>query len=392
MYCKETTRITKTFKVEKFLHFCFSIFDFFAKLSVKTKYKYDILLIRLDAIGDFVIWTDTIRAYKELYSNQKIAILCQQSVKEIAEKLDGISLVFPLENHIQKRIWYRWKFIRNLRKYKFTKVISSTYMRIPHKGAELAVKWANTEEIIGFDADPAYIPKAVQKKADKKYTKIIPSKRAWQHELLQHQEFIRGLGLAHFEADLPNLPFIKKTNLINTPYCVITLGAGTLKRAWSVENFAELAQIIPSDLTIVLNGHSSENYLAEYFEKLIDKSKVVLNLVGNLSLWESFELIKGAEFTINNESSSAHISIALQIPGIIFCGGGHWKRFVPYPENLLSSFRIKTVNKMMDCYYCNWQCKYPLVNGKWKCVAEIEVENAKEALRDILNTQNNKTI
>lgn len=48
-------------------------------------------------------------------------------------------------------------------------------------------------------------------------------------------------------------------------------------------------------------------------------------------------------------------------------GGGHWGRFFPW-EN---SRNVHWLNKKMDCFHCNWKCKY----GDFRCVNNIDFEN-----------------
>ncbi|MCK5215187.1 MAG: hypothetical protein KAR05_07540, partial [Candidatus Omnitrophica bacterium] len=59
-------------------------------------------------------------------------------------------------------------------------------------------------------------------------------------------------------------------------------------------------------------------------------------------------------------------------------GGGHFGRFYPYGDK--KDNRI--VFKRLDCYYCNWICKYPEV----KCLNEIEVDEVWKEL-DLLISQ-----
>jgi len=47
-------------------------------------------------------------------------------------------------------------------------------------------------------------------------------------------------------------------------------------------------------------------------------------------------------------------------------GGGHFGRFFPY-GNLKKN---RVVYRKMDCFACNWQCKFSTV----KCIEEISVD------------------
>jgi hypothetical protein len=57
-------------------------------------------------------------------------------------------------------------------------------------------------------------------------------------------------------------------------------------------------------------------------------------------------------------------------------GGGHYGRFFPWGDPKLA--RVAT--KQMDCFGCNWQCKYETM----RCIQEIAPESAARELAALL--------
>ena len=48
------------------------LLNFFIRLLVRPKgEKFDLLLVRTDGIGDYIIWLDSLRAYKEAFKDKK---------------------------------------------------------------------------------------------------------------------------------------------------------------------------------------------------------------------------------------------------------------------------------------------------------------------------------
>ena len=132
--------------------------------------------------------------------------------------------------------------------------------------------------------------------------------------------------------------------------------------------------------TFVICG--TENDVTEA-DKIIELSdnKNVFNFCGRLSLIETVALIKECEFLTGVESAPCHIATAIGVPSVVLTGGGHFGRFVPY-SNLQT-----LVNKEMDCYGCNWQCKYERVY----CMEEIRVEEVVSAVENVSGFKANVT-
>ena len=60
---------------------------------------------------------------------------------------------------------------------------------------------------------------------------------------------------------------------------------------------------------------------------------------------------------------------------ICISGGGHFGRFVPYPELPRQTNYLKVVYYKMPCYGCNWKCIYPINEGEpAPCIANISVD------------------
>ena len=86
--------------------------------------------------------------------------------------------------------------------------------------------------------------------------------------------------------------------------------------------------------------------------------------------------MSSAKVCITMDSGPAHIAIAVNAPLICIIGGGHYKRFSPYGDP--SRFRAAT--EELDCFYCNWNCKY----GTPFCVKDISIETVIKEIDSLL--------
>jgi len=91
-------------------------------------------------------------------------------------------------------------------------------------------------------------------------------------------------------------------------------------------------------------------------------------------------LIRGAQALIGNETSGIHIAAAVGVPAVGILGGGHFGRFLPYP-NSIESPKPEAVFHAMECYGCNWNCSQPHVRGEAvPCIRSVDVQDVMAAL------------
>jgi len=73
-----------------------------------------------------------------------------------------------------------------------------------------------------------------------------------------------------------------------------------------------------------------------------------------------------------------HIATALRKPVVGIVGGGHFGRFYPWGDPETS----RVVNLPMDCYGCNWHCRY----DRLRCIQDIPAANAQHELLKLFGT------
>jgi hypothetical protein len=67
-------------------------------------------------------------------------------------------------------------------------------------------------------------------------------------------------------------------------------------------------------------------------------------------------------------------------------GGGHYGRFMPYDiENKTKKSHPVAITHQMDCFNCNWRCRYFIKdNEPAPCIEKISVEEVFAALQPLL--------
>jgi ADP-heptose:LPS heptosyltransferase len=334
--------------IKFFLH---NIIDFLVLLQCRIKNQVrhnikQILLIRLDAIGDYILFRNFIEVLKRdsKYSDYRITLLGNIVWKDLAENLD--------KNYIDNFIWIDIKkFSRNLfyRYKKMIEIIPNNYELLIHPtysrtyDADKIVNVVNAKIKIGSIGDFSNIKKWQKKISDKYYTLLIPAKKEIMFEFYRNKEFFGKLLDEEIKISKPcikipeNYDFSLK--LPDLDYAVLFISAYSDIRKWSVRNFAELAKWIKNNLNyeIVLCGGKEDIKEVNIFEEIYGNH--YLNLVGKTTLTDLIFILKNSKMIVSNETFIPHMAVALGLENIfVISNGNHFGRFIPYPSEITTSY------------------------------------------------------
>ena len=358
-----------------------SIFLYFFSVQKENDViKKRVLIVRLDAIGDFILWLSSAVHIRRLYppDTHTITLLGNDLWTALAEGLDSFDEVWPLNRHkFNSNIFYRLGQLKKIRDANFDIVIQPTFSRELNFG-DAVVRLSGAEVKIGSAGDFSNIRPLQKRIGDRWYTRLIPATRTPLMELGRNAEFLRGLGLQDAHAALPMLPFVKKELIpVQVPYYMILFpGASDPIKQWPLDSFVNIARKMHQSIgwTVVVCGGSADQHLGEKFQEINDFP--IINKVGKTSLSELASLVAGAMLLVGNDTSAIHIASSVSTPSICIAGGGHYGRFVPYRVEKGSTDRLPVVvTSKKDCFGCNWRCIYPRTKHEpAPCISDVSVD------------------
>ena len=358
-----------------------------AHIPQRSKYLDAVLVVRLDGIGDFILWLDSAKELRNLYPDKKI-VLCANAVwAGLAEHFPYWDEVMAVErNRLLEDLIYRYKIFIKIRNQHFLIAIQPTFSRESLFGDSL-IRITGAMHRIGSQGhmNPSYRNVQDKVKSDTLYTMLIPAENRSMMELKRNAEFIRGQGAKDFISSVPKIE--KLLDLpqflqIEKPYYVLFPGAGWDSRMWSSAKYSQLIARLCKSLgwQAVLCGSSDERRICDEIIESSDHPAV--NLAGKTSMGELVEMIRNANLLIGNETSAIHIAAATDTPSVCIVGGGHFGRFMPYDSDNKSNtiLPIAVFNKM-DCFGCDWKCIYPAKPDEPcpPCITGIDVDQVDKA-------------
>lgn len=359
--------------------------------------KKQLLIIKPDAIGDFVIFTGILPALRELYPTQdwKITLLGGKQCKTLAEfvQTDVISNEPVFDSFISldklsfnQNLFYRIKFKQALHKSYYDSVIYPVFSR--SRDADQLVVTSYAEQKIGIEGDCSNIPFKNKLKNNRKYTKLLQPELGWLSEIERNISVVKFLGYEKQLDGIPNwkIPASIKDEImqlvaaygVRYPFAVVCPGASVDYRVWQADKVASVIDHLWDKYSIrtLICGGSGDKLISTDIQKHLKVANPVC-LCGLTNLIQLSALISCAKLCISMDSGPAHISVAVNTPLVCVIGGGHYKRFFPYGD----PNRFRAATEELDCFYCNWYCKFdtPL------CVKEISIATVIREIDTLMN-------
>jgi hypothetical protein len=364
--------------------FLFVILDSLCFLMPASK-RNVALTVRLDAAGDFFIWlqsgaADIARFARE--SQRRSVLIANRAWADYARYTglwDEVIDVEPVQ--LMRKPLYRLRFLRRVRSLGASLLIQPRAARVFLQEDEIArvsgatVSIANAGTFLNADAFRGWL-------GDRCYVRTIAvSQDRRVHETARNQEFALALtGQCATQFDLSALHPTRVGKIV-----VVAVGAGQIGRVWPMENYAELIKYLKErdpSIDVVLLGAPADALLAERLEAILPGQ--VRNEVGKTSLREFVDVIAKSQLVICNDSSAFHIAMSLKKKVLCFLGGGHHGWFAPYPEGFSGASTAKVLSVSMNCFWCDWRCKFPRGSGgAYRCVASIPIALAIESLESL---------
>ena len=312
-----------------------------------------LLLIRLDSIGDYVLFRNFIAVLKnsEKFKNYKIIFAGNIIWKDIAEELDY--------EYIEKFVWidlkkftnplYRHKKLKELSSFGYEYVISPVNSRRFFYG-DAIVRAVKGKKKIGSEGDLSIITKRQKKLGDKYFTRLVPSRNEIIFEFHRNKEFFEELLGTRLNIKKPEINIKQEDSVVlsdlglKNGFVVLFIGASENYKIWDVENFAKAAEYIKNkyNLEIVLCGGKNDIKYAIKFQSFFNGK--YSNLVGKTSLMDFTDILSKSRLLITNDTFAQHLAVALRLNNIIVLyNGNDFGRFVPYPAEIVKGLKYVVV-------------------------------------------------
>ena len=356
------------------------------KAGLETRMP-SIIWLRPDSIGDNILASSMLPHIRELYPKAKITVVCQDHIAALYEVCPYVDAVVSFNRKIAlERDEYLNDLLEKIRSIRADILLNSVYSR--DMLADTLGLGSAALHTIAMEGDLSNMTAEIREHHNHHYAQIVASPGANKCELERHRDFLAGLGKfteelvpsAWITAD--DIAWVDKFFTDNglKQEKTIVLFAGALHAVRLYERYGEaLAPICSANEFVVVAIGSEEDGLISHRNLQLAGTRS-LNLCGRTTIRQSAALLSRCRLAFGAETGVAHMACAVGTPNIVLLGGGHFGRFFPYSP--LTSI----VCLPLECYGCNWECKF----GKPYCIQEILPEALSHAINESLNSMSPK--
>lgn len=364
----------------------FRPFDLIARHWPVFKARRGVLVVRMDGIGDMVLFRNSLDHYAAAFGvdQSEITVLGCTSWGSLAPEIfRGYRVHVIDERGFYRHLFYRFRVSLWLRHLAPAVVVCDAYHRRPLLTDSLvwAVGAPRTVVSLPYVTEPTrmeftYYLSQADEIVD---TGVYPT-----HELIRHFRFVSALLGRPVPPRPPAISWRERAPPIaeGAPYVVLNPGSNEPGRRWPLAGYAAIAErLLGRGLRVVLVGRAKERDGAA--NELAGRPGVV-DLTDRTALPELLDLMRHAQLVVSNDTGPAHLSIALGTRTVVIVGGGHFGSFVPYPEEVRPAC-ARFVYHEMECYHCFWLChKRASKYDVFPCVGTVGGDDVWRAVEDLL--------
>jgi ADP-heptose:LPS heptosyltransferase len=337
-----------------------------------------ILLVRLDDIGDFLLFAPSLKLLIENIKNQnkKLYFLGNAVWKPIFENL------FP-EFNIET-IWLNkgeWFSNAAYRKVKFEQISELKPEKI------LFPSFTRSILLEGVIKNLFPNAKALVWSAKSGFNKhilnhtyhLLFERPSHGHELEINSAYVEKYLKLKLPKKQDFLYFNFTEYKLPEKYFVVCMGGNQASKRWSEKSYAKLAEHYSSmqpEYSCILLGGEGDVSSSDKFKATYTKSNCI-DLTGKTNLLEFAMVCKEAQLIICNDTSAAHFGALQGTKVFVIANGNRYGRFFPYPKDFQNVGAIFPGAKNFTLIkYYDWEQKMN--------IHMIQVKDVKIALNDFL--------
>ncbi len=311
------------------------------KIPISSNNVKNILLIKLDDIGDMVYFTPLFQPLRRTYPNATITLLCKKQIHSLLQYETDIDVIVSSTKHIKTKA--------------FDIIIDG-------RGSWQTLVWAMLK------CNMLWLSKAAVR---------FKHRGELLHDAVINIKTVQPICTTLSTAIQSNLK-VNNTEVLFVdfdvlqPFVVLHLGGNSLLRRWQVNHFAAVVKYIYTqyNMPVAVVGIAAETPISIELQRLCECR--IFDLTGELSLAQCGALLAKARLFIGNESGPLHIAAGVGCPTIGLFGPG--VPFVFYPKD------THIFHFVLPCNPCNQRvCSQP---NDW-CMQHISVASVTNCI-DIL--------
>jgi ADP-heptose:LPS heptosyltransferase len=299
------------------------------QLPKQNQHQKRLAIVRLDDIGDYLLWRNFLKVYKESerFKGYEVTLIGNIVWKSIFDAYDAET--------VDDTIWvdkhqyfaspdYRMQLWQDIRNQHFSTIICPSRTR-PLLLDDMILLAADAPTRIA--AHNSFEASKWNSISDALYNEHF-TKATDGHEWHFNRAFAALIAQNNLRTERISLP-VDSNIVIKKKQVICFIGAAAKSKTWPLHYWIELVKLLQQNgFEPMLSGGKNEMNIAT---QIIASTKVS-SIVGQTNLVETLQTISGAAAVITGDTMAAHAAVSFNKPTVILANGVNAKRFVAYEE------------------------------------------------------------
>jgi len=293
----------------------------------------NILIVRLDEIGDVTLTSPLLRNIRYNYPMAFITLIVKKEVYNLIELCPYVDEVKYYDRVKGKLSLFRSYF--RIKKYIQDNDIKNYDLALVPRYdldngyfASLLAYLAHAKKRIGYSACNSYEKTKLNLMFDEFYTSTLPLDEVVKHEVERNLDVVRYLGgrveNTYLELWCSNTDCKRAKKLLeysnrNYKRIAVFMTAGSKKREWNINCFRELIEQILREYNcqFILMGYGRDAECKASYIKEKTKNKNVFDLTGKATLRETYAMLKFCNIYLGGDTGPMHMAVAAGLSGVV---------------------------------------------------------------------------
>lgn len=334
-----------------------------------------LLLVSSGGLGDTILFAHVADRFAALAQDgEPVSLLLRADGAATAFCLPpGIEVLTVDFDRLRGDFSYRLATFRSLAGRAFRCVVSTDYLRHPHLDEALMLA-TGAPGLWAMEARPWPKYAAALAANARRFTRVEPAGPVHKDKILRWADFADRLAGVRRPPPPARLPEdrLPPAESVDRPTVVVQPFSAVAAKQLRPEDWRTLLAAVPAGHAIVVTGGPRDLERQPAFRVLLDDPRARFDA---RRFADILPLLRAARLVLSVDTAMMHLAAAVGAPTLGLASAAYVGEIVPYapavtPDNLTVMYAEA------DCAGCLGDCRRPLVDGLYDCLARLDVAAA----------------
>ncbi|OAN52209.1 hypothetical protein A6A04_00460 [Paramagnetospirillum marisnigri] len=355
------------------------VLRFLLRYKSRRKRAEGILLVSSRGPAEMVFLSAVLSRFMRLAGlDESVTLLCRPDAAGMAFLFPRLLKIRKIEFRRLDDLEYRWQAFIDLHAQHYRMIVSLDYVR-EHDQDEALILAADPAETAGM-VPPPYKRNYHQRleESEKVFDILFDSGPLRQDKILRWSKFADEILDDRQQPALALLPDSQLPPAEHLPETIVFFPfSGVKQRQIPMEIWRQMAEAVPSHWRILVAGHRNDFDRNPEYMALMAQPNVTMETSGFDRL---ASILLGSRLSVGVDTAGLHLAVLLGTPTLCLASAAYAGAGVPYDERVAPD-NVQFVYVPMECQGCLGRCKFPLEDGMYKCVAELDTKAVVDYVR-----------